>query len=273
MLFRSLSQTTWHAPCTASPGLDICGCRSDLNEGWNHVEQRCAKGGPSDEHTERGCAETHTSDQSSPSGCPAGSVTLGFHYDAPLEVGCIRFLQSDAPQLMTSEVKLEAWGAGGWSEVKSFQGLRGGSWQTLRTRDSCAPYTLPATAPSWTEVVGNSGPAVHGDSVTVRCAVGTMQAIVTCVDGRWDQLPPLVCSAPSMDIDISSRAPQKSEKMSPEMDLALKVGGAIFGVLALIGGLNLLAIYLKRQAWRRLVVEGAKPPPEVRKQQIGRAHV
>ena len=28
----------------------------------------------------------------------------------------------------------------------------------------------------------------------------------------------------------------------------LKVGGAIFGVLALIGGLNLLAIYLKRAA-------------------------
>ena len=26
------------------------------------------------------------------------------------------------------------------------------------------------------KVVGNSGPAVHGDSVTVRCAVGTMQA-------------------------------------------------------------------------------------------------
>jgi len=262
----------WRAPCLGTESFDLCGCRSDIGWGWALELERCAPDTVTDGHDESACVEGRAGSPTSPLpslelGCPVDRVSLGVHLTTPVEVGCVRVLQFDAASHSSSSLALEGWDGMHWQELRRWDGVRSGMWETLEVMRSCAAYSLPSDAPLWAEVVGPVGPAAHGESRTIQCFGGNPDVdsqIVQCNNGQWTPLGPLRCSTPHMP-NSEPMPPAQTEKnndMDSVVTIAFAVVGLVLAMLALLGAVRLSRTVLMCHARRNLLkkLQSTAPP-------------
>jgi len=254
----------WKAPCVDAMQTDLCGCMTQLNEGYSVSTKRCVPGEITSGYAEEVCVNTGVKKLNGNSlganndayGCPRGGVTIGVELRTPQEVGCIGILQDgqkkrnyqqlDAKLIKaTGSLALEQWNGHGWEEVRRWMDLnKEGNWDYLPLRDGCSDYELPSSAPAWVELLGTA--TGHGAKRTIRCADGDPKQVqVECIDGAWSKMPLLLCDAPSLPL---APPPQPTEAPT---DTAAETGGtmalSIF-LLLLMAVLIICLLYIARTA-------------------------
>eukprot|EP00746_Dinoflagellata_sp_MGD_P167801 gnl/MRDRNA2_/MRDRNA2_98720_c0_seq1.p1 gnl/MRDRNA2_/MRDRNA2_98720_c0~~gnl/MRDRNA2_/MRDRNA2_98720_c0_seq1.p1 ORF type:complete len:689 (+),score=128.47 gnl/MRDRNA2_/MRDRNA2_98720_c0_seq1:267-2069(+) len=254
----------WKAPCVDAGQTDLCGCMTQLNEGYSVSSKRCVPGEITSGYAEEVCVNTGVKKQNANNlganndayGCPNGGVTIGVELRMPQEVACIGILQDgqkkrNYQQLdaklpkAAGSLALEQWNGHGWEEVRRWTDLnKEGNWEYLPLRDSCSEYELPTSAPAWVEILGTANG--HGAKRTIRCADGDPKQVqVECIEGAWSKMPLLLCDAPSLPL-VPPPQPTQAPK-STEEETGGTMALSIF-LLLLMAVLIICLLYIARTA-------------------------
>lgn len=240
--------SVWKAPCVDAAQADLCGCMSQLNEGYSVSSQKCVPGEITSGYAEEICVNTGVKKQISNNhvhGCPKGGVTIGVEFRTPQEVGCVAILQDgqkkrNHQKLDTKLVKatgsfaLEHWNGRGWEEVRRWTNLNTeGNYEYLPLRDDCLEYELPEDAPSWVEVLGSA--RGHGAKRTIRCADGEPKQVqVECVEGVWSKMPLLLCDAPSLPLSPPPQPTEAPKDSASETGASMALSIFLLMLMALV---------------------------------------
>jgi hypothetical protein len=249
----------WKAPCLDSTESDLCGCMTQLKEGYSVDSQKCVPGEITSGYAEEVCVQNGAKKQTTMThnmGCPKGGVTLGVELRTPQDIGCIGILQHgqkprNYQQLehklsrAAGSLAIDRWNGRGWEEVRQWNNLNTeGKWDTLPLRDRCPEYELPESAPAWVEVLGSG--TGHGAKVTIRCADGKPKQVqVECIDGVWSSMPSIVCDIPTLPLPQAPRPTEAPRDATSETGSSMAL--SIFLLLLMAVALICL-LYLARMA-------------------------